>query len=181
MAAQDKVANRYAQAILDSLGVRAQLASSELKEFALSMETSKELKLALGSRIFSREARKGIVADLCGKMKLSDEARRALGVICDADRLRNLNAIAERLQTLLLEASGVIPLKITTATDVPGEEKKALETRFTKLLGSKVAATYELDASLIGGVRVVASGKTYDGSIVGWLNGFEEQLVGGNI
>jgi F0F1-type ATP synthase delta subunit len=61
------------------------------------------------------------------------------------------------------------------------EEKKVLEGRFAKVLNSPVSASYLVTPALVGGLKVTANGKTYDGTLSGWLNQVEEVLVGGNI
>jgi len=72
-------------------------------------------------------------------------------------------------------------LKVKTAEELDDSHKSKIEQRFGKILGKKVEARYEIDPSLIGGLRVDAGGRTYDGSVDGWLTSFEERLVGGYV
>ena len=96
-------------------------------------------------------------------------------------RLGHLPGIANRLHLLLLESAGTVPLDVNAAVALTAEEKDKVERRFAKMLGKKVEANYTVDASLIGGLRVTVGGRTYDGSLAGGLNNFEEQLVGGRL
>jgi F0F1-type ATP synthase delta subunit len=70
---------------------------------------------------------------------------------------------------------------VASSHGLSADEKKSIETRFSKILGNPVEATYLVDPKLVGGVKVTAAGKTYDGTISGWLGQFEEILVGGNV
>lgn len=96
-----------------------------------------------------------------------------------AKRLGLLASVAERLQLILLESTNVMPLIVETATTLEADEKKKIEEKFQTLLGKKVEATYIVVPSLIGGLKATAGGRTYDGSLVGWLNSFEDSLISG--
>jgi len=78
-----------------------------------------------------------------------------------------------------LESGNVVSLSVETATSLETDEKKKIEDRFTKILGKKVEASYKVDPALLGGLRVTAAGRTYDGSLTGWLSSFEESLITG--
>ena len=118
-------------------------------------------------------------SDLVSKAKLSAEALKVLLTLSSAKRLDHLSAISDRLQLILLESANVIALQVETATTLESEEKKKIEDKFQKILGKKVEASYKVDPALIGGIKATAGGRTYDGSLVGWLNSFEENLISG--
>ncbi|MSP18249.1 MAG: ATP synthase F1 subunit delta [Bdellovibrionales bacterium] len=179
--AQDKVSYRYAKAIFDYVKDGANLRSliAELKEFAQTVSTHSELSLVLTSDIYSTEDRHAILKDLFLKKSLSETAKRVLLVLSSAKRLGLVASIAERLQLILLESTNVMPLIVETATTLEADEKKKIEEKFQTLLGKKVEATYIVVPSLIGGLKATAGGRTYDGSLVGWLNSFEDILISG--
>jgi len=180
---QDKVSSRYARAILNSTKDKgeAKKVVEELRTFADTMANHKDLAFALTIEMFATEKKAEVVKDVAEKLKLSTIATRSLVTISDSKRMKLLNAIIDKLNLLLLASEGVVPLNVRAATELAAEEKKNLEGRFAKILGKAVDANYEVDPALIGGVRVTAGGRTYDGSLSGWLNAFEESLVGGNV
>lgn len=135
----------------------------------------------LTTGVFSEEDRKAVLNDIFDKASVSADARRVLLVISELKRLRSLPEISVKLTELLLQGENIIPVSVGSSHSLGGEEKKQIESRFTKILGSPVEASYYTDPKLIGGVRVTANGKTYDGTISGWLNRFEEILVGGQV
>jgi F-type H+-transporting ATPase subunit delta len=179
--AQDKVSQRYAKAIFDYLKDESKVRSliSELKEFALLLESHIELSLVLTSDVYAEAERILVVADLIAKAKLSLEAKKVLSVLCVAKRLDHVASIAQRLQLILLESANVVSLNIETATNLEADEKKKIEEKFQTILGKKVEASYKVDPSLIGGIKATAGGRTYDGSLMGWLHSFEENLISG--
>ena len=179
--AQDKVSQRYAKAIFDHVKDAAKLRSliEELRNFAALIEGHAELSLVLTSDVYSEKERSAVIEDLAAKAKLSIDVKKVLLVLSAAKRLDHLTGVAERLQHILLESAGVAPLSIETATTLETEEKKKIEEKFQKILGKKVEANYKVDPALIGGIKATAGGRTYDGSLVGWLTSFEENLISG--
>ena len=177
-----KVAARYARAILEWAGAnKAKALAEELKSFGALIGVNPELRVALTTGVFAEEDRKAVLEDLFKKLNLSEEAKRTVLVISEMKRLRSLPAIAAKLTELLLTSENIVPVSVVSSSALGSEEKKQIEARFSKLLGNPVEAAYTVEPKLIGGVRVTAGGKTYDGTISGWLNRVEEILVGGNI
>jgi F-type H+-transporting ATPase subunit delta len=176
-----KVAARYAKAISELVGTDTKTVISELKQFAEVVQGHEELSQVLESDVFSAQERKAIIEDLTKKMKLSSLVTKILFVVSESKRMGSLKAIAEDLRLLVLESAGVIPLRVQTTGDLTKDEKKHVEEKFKKILGKDVEASYELEPALVGGLRVTAGGRTYDGSVAGWLATLAEQLVGGTI
>lgn len=179
--AQDKVSQRYARAIFDYLKDSSKVRDliKELTSFALLIEGHSELLLVLNSAVYSEQERAGVIEDLVAKTKLSEDSKKVLLVLSSAKRLDHLKAVAEKLQQILLDTANVAALNIETATSLEAEEKKKIEAKFQTILGKKVEANYKVDPALIGGIKATAGGRTYDGSLVGWLNSFEENLISG--
>ena len=55
--------------------------------------------------------------------------------------------------------------KLLSAKPLSQDQLRAIESRFTALLGGPVRLTEETDPSLLGGVRVEIDGRVYDGSL----------------
>lgn len=178
-----KVAGRYSRALYDSFGggEKVRKAIDELKPFAELVDGNAELKRALGSDLFSEEIRRGIVEDVCKQLKMPKDLVTVLLVINSSHRLGYIGEILQGLHSQMLEHADIVPLTVETSVKLSAADKESIEKKFSKILGKKVEATYSESPSLIGGVRVTAGSRTYDGSIVGGLNQIEEQLIGGSI
>jgi F-type H+-transporting ATPase subunit delta len=183
MAKLDKVALRYSRAVFDFIKDPKEVAEAteELKALAKIIQGHSELSMVLTSSVFTTEQREGILKDLGAKMKLSKTTLRILTIVSSQGRMGLLGSIADQLNLIALEAAGSVAIVVQAASDLEKDEKKKIEKRFEKLLGKTVQASYEVDPALIGGIKVTAHGRTYDGSLAGWLSTFEEQLVGGSI
>lgn len=183
MAKVDRVTLRYAKAAFDFLAdaKKADQVSTELKAFAAVLAENKELQLALTNEAFSAEDRVLVVKDIATKQGLSDNATRVLAVLAENRRILNAEPVAERLHHLALDEAEVIALDVESSEELKADERKKVEEQFAKILGKKVEAKYSLDPSLLGGLRVTAAGRTYDGTLSGWLEKIEETLMGGHL
>lgn len=183
MATQDKVSYRYGKAFFDILksDSNAPTVLEEFRAFSRAVDKNSELKFVVSTPAFQDDERRAVITDVLAKMKVGDLARRMLLTLSDLKRLGHLDSIVDRLTTLFLENQNTVLLKVQAAGNLDGEAKKNIEAKFGKILGKKVEAQYEVDPSLIGGLRIVAGGRTYDGSIDGWLTSFEERLSGGHV
>lgn len=181
MATPVKVASRYAKALFDDLKGKSHANSvlAELERFAKVVTEHKELRLLIASPGFSEAEKTAVVSDITAKMVLSKEAGQILRGLSHMRRLDQLAGILQRLRIKLLESGGVQPIQVSVATAFSEDDRKSIEAKFEKLLGKKVEATYEANSHLVGGLRVVAGGRTYDGSLAGWLDSLQESLVEG--
>lgn len=179
MAKQDKVSYRYAKAFFDLLkdDPKALNVLEEFRAFSSVVKKNSELKFVVSTPAFTDAERRAVIADVIAKMKVSELARRILLTLSDLQRINYLDSIVDRLTHLFLESKGVVQLNVHAAGDLADGERTKIEQRFAKILGKKVEARYEVDPTLIGGLRIVAGGRTFDGSVDGWLTSFEERLA----
>lgn len=183
MAKLDKVASRYAKAFLDFLGdgAKAKEAAAELQAFGRLLSENADLGRALTTEVFSTDKRTALVKDIAEKAKVSEPVKKFLVVLAENKRIASVEEIAERLHTLYLEKSEVEPIIVETAVSLSDGEKSQVEKKFSEILGRKVEAKYILQNQLLGGLKVSASGRTYDGTLSGWLENLEEKLIGGRV
>lgn len=183
MAAHDKIARRYAIAISDFLGEagKSKKVVEELNAFAGVINQNAELKKVVSSEVFSTQDKSHVAEDIAKKMGLTEEGQKVIRLLAEQGRLRVVGQIASHLHRLVLAGSGVVPLRVRTATELPKSHQTKVEEKFSKLLGQKVEASYEVEPGLIGGLQVEAAGRTYEGTVVGWLTDLEERIAGGTI
>ncbi|MBY0371829.1 ATP synthase F1 subunit delta [bacterium] len=183
MATPGKVANRYAKAIFDSLKDNRGASSilGELEKFAGVTGGHKDLSIVFASPGFSVTQKEGVVSDIAAKMGLSPEATKILTGLATLGRASAVGAIVERLRVRLLENEGIAPIEVWTAEALPESDRKPVEDKFTKVLGKKVRAQYSTNPAVVGGLKVVAGGRTFDGTVSGWLDSLSETLVEGEV
>lgn len=119
----------------------------------------------------------GVLEDLRKKAAWSDLSDRILKTLVETRRLPILNDIVDKLEIYLWELQSIAPIQVASATELTADEKKRVEAKFASALGKQVRASFEVVPGLIGGIKVSAGGRTYDGTIDGWLRGFEAMSV----
>ena len=176
-----RVANRYAKAFLESLTKVEQAPEilAAFNQFQGLLEENKDLKLALHSQFFLIEKQKKVLKDVLALMKVPEKGGRFLTVLLEKHRLKELPEIIKRFEILYLNKSGVVPLEVWTRKAIKAPEKEELEKKFSKHFGKQVKAYYQVNPELIGGLKVEAFGKTYDGSVLSTLKNFEEKRIAG--
>ena len=98
-------------------------------------------------------------------------------VLLEAKRYALLPQIVEQVARLLDNRLGIVRAKVISAGPLSAEQQaktvRALEQRYEK----KVAASFETDTTLLGGLKIWCCGELIDGSIQGEFARLEEVLT----
>ncbi len=88
-----------------------------------------------------------------------------LCILIDKRRFGELPGIARAYRTMFEEKEGVIEGEIYSVEPLAEEKIRAFEAETSKLLKENVELTNLIDASLIGGVKIMVDGRIIDASI----------------
>ncbi len=88
-----------------------------------------------------------------------------LQLLCDGGHIRLLGNCVAEYQTLFLASRAISDARVVSAVPLTEEEKKALHAKLEKISGHRVAAHYETDEGLLGGLIVYMDDKVIDGSL----------------
>ena len=98
-------------------------------------------------------------------------------VLLEAKRYAWLPQIVRQVENLLDNRLGIIRAKVFSAGPLSAQQQaqtvRALESRYAK----KVAASFEEDPSLLGGLKIWCCGELIDGSIQGQFSRLQEELT----
>ncbi len=175
----DPVAQKYAKAIFEQYPKAAvlEVILKGLTSFNEQVEKHPDLKKVATLISFSGESRAAVVGDIGAKLGLTKETLQVLNLLGVSNRLANLPNIISGLQQILWKSAGQVALEVESALELNADQKKKVESKFQQLFGKEVVASYSLDKALLGGIRVRAMGKSFDGTISGWLDSFKESLA----
>ena len=113
------------------------------------------------------------------KLGLQKELRNLIAVLIHNDRIAHVKEVAEAYRAELEERQGIRQAEITTARELPEDERATLLVGVGKLAGTKIQPTFKLDKSILGGTVVRIGSTVYDGSVRGRLERLKEVLVAG--
>ena len=110
----------------------------------------------------------GLVTGIAGK-DLSPKLTNLLSVVVDNGRLAVLPEIASQFRTLVNDRGGVADAQIVSAFPLDAAQRAELVQVLEKRFGRHLQPHVEVDASLIGGVRVTVGDEVLDTSVVARL------------
>jgi F-type H+-transporting ATPase subunit delta len=173
---------RYAQAFLEVI-TAAKLDSAaidaQLTDFLATWNGSGELREFFVNPAIPNVQKIEFLDTLNKKLKLIKELRNLLAVLISNDRIGHVDEVAAAYRKLLQEQSGIRQVEIVTARKLTDVERLELVAEVAKLAGSKIDASFKLDAKILGGTVVRIGSTVYDGSVRGRLDRLKEALVAG--
>ena len=147
------LARRYARALADIL-FEAKLAEArkqkevrsvkrQLAEFAALLNGHAGLRNALANPAVSKEQKQALLDRLRGALKWSELTRNFLAVLAENRRLNQLDAVVQAFDQEVYARLGIVPVEVTTATELSDTQKKLLEGRLADLTGSAVELRFQ--------------------------------------
>ena len=118
----------------------------------------------------------GVVAGN-GSAPLGDTTKNLLVTVIANGRLTALTEIAAQFHTLVNERSGSSDALIFSAFDIAEPQLASLVVALEKRFGRKLNASVQIDAALIGGVRVVVGDEVLDTSVKARLEQMKAALA----
>ena len=168
MAENATLARPYAEAIFalaDQAGALGKW-SQALAVMAV-VAADPELRAATADPKLSAAQVYGLFAGVCGD--LTTEAQNLVRVLIENGRLAILPEIREIYEALKNEREGVLEALITSAYPLDGGQLSALVAELEQRFKRKVRPQVNVDAGLIGGVRLQVGDEVIDGSVRGKL------------
>jgi len=114
---------------------------------------------------------------ISARLGTTRQVRNFVAVVTDHRRLPLFAEIIKQTERELNERQGFAEAQVSSARQLSGPEKQMLEAEIEKMTGKKIRASYEQDATLLGGAVVQVGSTIYDGSVKGQLDRIKEQLV----
>jgi F-type H+-transporting ATPase subunit delta len=111
------------------------------------------------------------------KLPLSDASKNLLRTVIENGRLAALPEIASQFHVLANASAGVSDAVIYSAFDMSAEQVADVVVSLEKRFGRKLNASVQVQADLIGGIRVVVGDEVLDTSIKARLEQMKAALV----
>ena len=174
--------SRYASAFLDVV-TAAKLDTvaidRQIGDFLATWDGSPELREFFVNPAIPAVQKVGFLDTLNAKLGLRKELRNLLAVLIDNGRIGSVSEVAAAYRQLLQQQMGIRQAEIVTARELGAAERKALVAEIGKLAGSRIEASFKLDAAILGGTVVRIGSTVYDGSVRGRLDRLKEALMAG--
>lgn len=171
------VARRYARALMDVAGDKADQVLEELESVTVFLEGQPDILAAISSPALTRVQRTSLVGALLKAIPtLSPTSVNLLKLLTDRNRFPSVPAIARQLRELVDARLGRLRGQVTSATPLAQEQVAAITRSLEAMTKKKVLLEPRVDKSLLGGVVAQVGAKVYDGSLKSQLKAMSQVL-----
>jgi F-type H+-transporting ATPase subunit delta len=172
------LALRYARAlykIANTLGVSKKVAA-DLTDVARLIDSSRDLKRVLYHPGITAAEKKQVL-DALLLPSCESVSVKFLGYLIDKKRIFHLTAVAGCFSAMLDEDENRVNVTVESFSPLPGEIIKKVRDRLTKSLEKDISITARVNASLLGGMRLILGDRVIDGSIAYQLKRLSETIT----
>jgi F-type H+-transporting ATPase subunit delta len=173
-------AARYARALADVV-LEAHLKASEiqqqLKDFAAAWHVSAGLREVFLDPSIPSEEKVEVLDKMNARLGMAQQARNFVAVLINHGRIDAIDEVLAAFRQEMNARLSIAEVLVTTAHALKADEQRSLESRIAEMTKSQVSATFQEDASLLGGVIVKVGSTVYDGSVRGRLDRLKEELA----
>jgi F-type H+-transporting ATPase subunit delta len=177
MAEPVTIARPYAEAVFKLACDRNDLAAwSGMLALLVALVKDPEIQSRIGDPNVNGQQLEGLILGVAGD-SLDGVGRNFVQVLVANDRLGLLPEIHALYDGLRREHEGILEAKIISALPIDDSQLKTLVARLEAKYRRKVSAAVEIDAHLIGGVRIVIGDKVIDATVRGKLDAMAAALT----
>lgn len=177
----ETIARRYSIALADVVlkSGEAETVKAELSTLGDLFGQSSDLQAVFTNPSIAHINKEKVLDSLIAKTKPTKTTANFLKVLLKNGRIAELGHINEKFASVLEERGGVVSAEVTSARELPADERAEFEKTLAELTGKKVHVNYAINKDIIGGVVARIGSTVYDGSVRSKLETLKEQLVNG--
>lgn len=177
----ETIARRYSVALADVVleTSETETVKDELAAFGELFSGNADLQTVYSNPAITHVNKEKVLENLITKTQPSKTTANFLRVLLENGRLTELGGINDRFAAVLAQRSGLVSAEITSARELPDNERSDFETKLKQLTGKKVSVNYAINKDIIGGVVTRIGSTVYDGSVKTKLENLREQLING--
>jgi F-type H+-transporting ATPase subunit delta len=179
MARRDTAPRRYAEAAFEVATRDNTLADwrSELELAAALVGNERALRV-LANPAIPGERRAEALGTLLGD-RVSRPVLNLIQLMLRRSRIDALPRVAAEFRRLDDDRQGITHATAISASELSGDEIRALTARLEQSTGGQIALDVEVDPGLLGGLIVRVGDRLIDGSVRGRLERLRNQLISG--
>ncbi|MBL9037797.1 MAG: ATP synthase F1 subunit delta [Archangium sp.] len=172
------IARRYARALLEAAGPKADEVLSQLDALVAYYQAHPEAWSIAASPVATRDQRMTVVGTVLRFSTNPNETLvNTLKLLVDRNRFSILPDVARQFRDLVDVRLGRVRGKVTSATPLGEAHVAAIKQSLEKLTQRQVMLEQTVDRSVLGGVVASVGSKTYDGSLRNQLSLLGQHLT----
>ena len=174
-----ETANRYALALheLAKENSKLEVVEKDIKELLAIYNTSEDFKNFIKNPTQSQSSQLETLNKISLEMSLSKIIKNFLSILVTKRRIFFLNTIFMNFLSLVSKERGELKASLISSKNLTNEELKNLNTELSQAMGATVAFNYEVDETLIGGLKMQIGSLMIDTSIKNKLKKYEQIML----
>lgn len=168
------VEKRYAQALMELSQSDIGTLKQELEDFVAIYNQDEEFRSFLINPIIKAENKQTVIKNVFTD-KLSKNMLNFILLLISKNRIKNVAEIYKQFVRLINEKGNILDMKIITAEPLSEQQVSSIKEKFRVKYNAVAVKSEEIiDASIIGGIKVIIGDKVYDDSIKGRIESLTE-------
>lgn len=168
------VEKRYAQALLELSGSDVDSVKQEFGDFTNLYNSDKDFRDFLNNPVIKTDKKQSLIKSIFTE-RLSKNMLNLVLLLISKHRTVEIPGIYNQFVQMANETANVLDIKIIMATQLDEVQLESIKEKFRKKYNAiAVNSTEIVDASLIGGLKVIVGDKVYDGSVKGRIESLTE-------
>ncbi len=98
-------------------------------------------------------------------------------ILCEKSALNLMEPCRKVYKELMYEESGILPVTAIAASEISADQSKKLLQKLESITGKTVELETAVDATLIGGIKLVYNGKEINGSALSRIESMQALLL----
>jgi len=167
-------AKRYARAVLELAGDEREI-DDWMRRLTQLRDLLSDEKVAavLTNPTIPIEQRMDVITSA----SLDPETTNLAKLLIEANRVREIGAVADQFENLADDAAGRVRATITTAVKLAPRDRDRVAIQLSERLGKTVTMRVEVDPSILGGLKVQYGDRLIDASVATRLQQLRRRLT----
>lgn len=168
------VEKRYAQALLQLSGSDVNSVKEEFGDFTNLYNSDKDFRDFLNNPVIKTDKKQALIRSVFTG-RLSKNMLNTILLLISKQRTAEIPGIFSQFMQMSNEMANVLDMKIIMAEQLTEVQLETIREKFRKKYNAvAVNSTEIVDASLIGGIKVIVGDQVYDGSVKGRIESLTE-------
>ncbi len=174
-----ETSDRYAAALyeLSEENSELEIIEGNTSKMLSLYHASKELKNFITNPTYSIEIQINAINKISSIMKFSNTYKNFLSLLVVKRRIFFLEKIIQSFLNLAMKRKGKISGKLISSKKLSNDEVKNISKELSDSINGQITFDYELDESLIGGLKIQIGSLMIDSSIKNKLKKYEQLML----
>lgn len=176
----ETIARRYSAALADIVLSSGEIdtVKAELAAYSEMFASSPDLANVFSNPAIAHADKIKLLESLIAKSAPTRTTGNFLRILLRNGRLGEIGHINDRFDTVLQERGGTVAAEVTSARELPAQEREAFRANLEKMTGKRVSIDFVIDSDIIGGAVTRIGSTVYDGSVKTKLENLKAELIG---